>query len=63
MEAAGIVQTRVVWKDPFQVVGEKIRFDPSGGQLSSENEIARLWPRFSERAGENGTAATGIRNR
>lgn len=47
-----IIQTKVVWKDAFQVVGEKIRFDPSEHATPSDNAIARLWPRFSDRVGE-----------
>lgn len=49
---AGILQTRVVWKDAFLAVGEKIRFDPSADVPPSENEIFRLWNRFNERVGE-----------
>ncbi|MBW5448322.1 hypothetical protein GE107_19960 [Cohnella sp. CFH 77786] len=52
VNATGIIQTRVVWKNDFQVVGERIHFDPSADVPPSQNEIARLWPRFSDRAGE-----------
>ena len=52
VHATGILEAKVVWKDAFTVVGEKIRFDPSAGTLPSENAIAKLWPRFSERVGE-----------
>jgi predicted transcriptional regulator YdeE len=54
-----IIQTRLVWKNTFQVVGEKIRFDPSGGIPPSENEISRLWPRFNDRVGEIGHVVGG----
>lgn len=46
-----ILDTKVVWKDKFQVVGMKIRFQPSDVK-PSENEITRLWKRFNPRCGE-----------
>ena len=50
--ATGVLGAKVVWKDAFTIVGEKIRFDPSAGTPPSGNAIAKLWPRFSERVGE-----------
>ena len=46
------LHARVVWKDAFRAVGEKIRFDPSEGAAPSENAISRLWQRFGERVGD-----------
>ncbi|GIQ69436.1 hypothetical protein DUZ99_03385 [Xylanibacillus composti] len=50
-EAAN-VQIRIVWKDAFQVVGEKVQVNPIEAAAPSENAFARLWQRFSERTGE-----------
>jgi len=52
VNATGVLGAKVVWKEAVTVVGEKIRFDPSTGTPPSGNDIARLWPRFSERVGE-----------
>ncbi|WJH37607.1 hypothetical protein N6H14_05305 [Paenibacillus sp. CC-CFT747] len=52
-QAAGIVRTQVMWKEGFQAVGPKVRFDPSEPVPPSQNEISRLWPRFSERVGKS----------
>ncbi len=57
--ATGIVGAKVVWKDAFTIVGERIRFDPSEGTPPSGNAIAKLWPRFNERVGEIEHAAGG----
>jgi predicted transcriptional regulator YdeE/predicted enzyme related to lactoylglutathione lyase len=46
------IETRIVWKDPFKVVGQKIRFTPSQHTPPSENEIALLWQRFNSRGSE-----------
>ncbi|CAG7652263.1 effector binding domain-containing protein [Paenibacillus allorhizosphaerae] len=46
-----IMDTKVVWKDRFQVVGMKIRYQPSETK-PSENEITRLWQRFNPRCRE-----------
>jgi predicted enzyme related to lactoylglutathione lyase len=32
-------ETRIVWKEPFKVVGQKIRFTPSQHTPPSENSI------------------------
>ncbi|MCI3921260.1 GyrI-like domain-containing protein [Paenibacillus sp. TRM 82003] len=48
----GALSARVVWRDGFQVVGEKIRHDPSDEKAPADNDIAKLWPRFNERVPE-----------
>lgn len=45
-------ETRIVWKEPFKVVGQKIRFAPSQHIPPSENEISLLWQRFNPRCSE-----------
>lgn len=45
-------ETRTVWKEPFKVVGQKIRFTPSQHIPPSENEITLLWQRFNPRCRE-----------
>ncbi|WP_373230758.1 effector binding domain-containing protein [Cohnella sp.] len=45
-------KTRIVWKEPFKVVGQKIRFTPSQLSPPSENEISLLWQRFNPRGSE-----------
>ncbi|CAG7616059.1 hypothetical protein PAESOLCIP111_01860 [Paenibacillus solanacearum] len=43
-----ILDTKVVWKDRFHIIGMKIRYQPSNAK-PSENEITRLWQRFNPR--------------
>ncbi|HZG58745.1 GyrI-like domain-containing protein [Paenibacillus sp.] len=57
--STGALHARIAWRDEFQVVGEKIRFDPSEGTPPAENDIAKLWPRFSERVPEIGNVVGG----
>ncbi|TLS50894.1 hypothetical protein FE782_17755 [Paenibacillus antri] len=57
--AVGVLEAKIVWKDAFTVVGEKIRFDPSRGMPPSGNDIAKLWPRFNERVPEIGHVVGG----
>ncbi len=47
-----ILETRIVWKEPFKAVGQKIRYKPSRDIAPSENEISRLWQRFNPRCDE-----------
>lgn len=45
-------EVRVAWKEPFQIVGEKIRYTPDNHKSAPDNEISKLWVRFSARGGE-----------
>ncbi|MFF2480243.1 GyrI-like domain-containing protein [Paenibacillus sp. NPDC058071] len=47
-----VMEAKTVWKESIQVVGEKVRYDPSAPVKPSQNVVARLWDRFNERAGE-----------
>lgn len=47
-----ILETRIVWKETFKAVGQKIRYKPSQEIAPSENEISRLWQRFNPRCEE-----------
>jgi len=47
-----LLETRIVWKEPFKAVGQKIRYEPNRDTLPSKNEISELWLRFNPRSGE-----------
>lgn len=46
------IEARMAWKEPFKVIGQKIRFTPSQEKAPSENDITHLWRRFNPRACE-----------
>lgn len=51
-KGSGILQTRIVWKDAMQVVGEKMKYVYSADIPPSENGISLLWSSFNKRVGE-----------
>lgn len=46
------LEARIAWKEPFYVVGEKIRYTPEHHTPNSKNEISKLWQRFNPRGEE-----------